>query len=125
MVEAQGATPAIRKWGMRRPMALVGATVLIATAVYWIGFRPSEPCARCSRNTTYGIACGIEGATGIRWIDRVVDFIAGGNTYHWVGHKMQVTSNSCPDCHGTGGITHLGSWINSYKDATSTAHDSQ
>lgn len=121
---AQQDTGARRIWTTpRQRMALVAGILSIGIAVYWIGFRPSVPCVRCSNSNFSSIGCGIEGVTGIGWLDRLVDTVAGGHTYHWVGHRMLHPSNNCPYCHGTGAITPLRSWINTKNGESRTMSD--
>ncbi len=113
VVDTGDRTSAPRKWGTSRlRMALLAAAVLMAVAVYWIGYRLSEPCTRCIRNDSFiansEIVCGPGGA----YIGRMMNFIASGYPYGKPGYHIRPTSEICPDCHGTGGITPFRSWIN-------------
>jgi hypothetical protein len=116
VVDTGDRTSAPRNWGpFRLKRALLAAAVLMAVAVYWIGYRVSEPCTRCIRNNSFIANSEIVCGPGFGFIGRVRTFIASGYPYGKPGYHVRPTSEICPDCQGTGGITPYISWVNNYK----------
>jgi hypothetical protein len=94
----------------RRALVLAAPGLLLIGAVLVVDVLPLVNCEFCPKVAlrSRSIACGIEGVTGIGWIDRLNDFLAGGGTYGWVGHVLR--DPQCRVCLGQGRITLVASW---------------
>jgi hypothetical protein len=86
-------------------IAAIGFLVVVAALI--INVIPLVTCEQCPREMS-GFGCGIEGVSGIRWIDHIYDSVVGGGTYRWVGHPIR--TKHCLVCLGRGKITLLKAW---------------
>jgi len=93
----------------RANIILAAAVGLLLTSFVTVAWAvPLAECQDCTRESMIGFGCGIEGVTGISWVDRIYNKLAGGRTYRWVGHPIY--ARQCATCLGKRKVTLVQKW---------------